>query len=197
MKEFLNKIIASIHWVVVGLGLWNIWFMYEDHSVQIEEVLSRETQIESEIGEKKKSLEEIKDYVRKADEFKARIEQVAKNIESTQRQLPQETNDDKIISFLKSEMGLLNIKEGSVISNQEQKSNYYISKDFSLKAEGTFLQFLVFFERLKEQDRIYSIKELKIINSNDKQKGRFKMLSFQGVIQAYRYNPDFKVDRGF
>lgn len=197
MKEFLNKIIASIHWVVVGLGLWNIWFIYEDHSVQIEEVLSRETQIESEIGEKKKSLEEIKDYVRKADEFKARIEQVAKNIESTQRQLPQETNDDKIISFLKSEMGLLNIKEGSVISNQEQKSNYYISKDFSLKAEGTFLQFLVFFERLKEQDRIYSIKELKIINSNDKQKGRFKMLSFQGVIQAYRYNPDFKVDRGF
>jgi len=197
MKEFLNKIIASIHWVVVGLGLWNIWFMYEDHSVQIEEVLSRETQIESEIGEKKKSLEEIKDYVRKADEFKARIEQVAKNIESTQRQLPQETNDDKIISFLKSEMGLLNIKEGSVISNQEQKSTYYISKDFSLKAEGTFLQFLVFFERLKEQDRIYSIKELKIINSNDKQKGRFKMLSFQGVMQAYRYNPDFKVDRGF
>jgi len=197
MKEFLNKIIASIHWVVVGLGLWNIWFIYEDHSVQIEEVLSRETQIESEIGEKKKSLEEIKDYVRKADEFKARIEQVAKNIESTQRQLPQETNDDKIISFFKSEMGLLNIKEGSVISNQEQKSTYYISKDFSLKAEGTFLQFLVFFERLKEQDRIYSIKELKIINSNDKQKGRFKMLSFQGVIQAYRYNPDFKVDRGF
>jgi Tfp pilus assembly protein PilO len=197
MKEFLNKIIASIHWIVVGLGLWNIWLMYEDHSVQIEEVLSRETQIESEIGEKKKSLEEIKDYVRKADEFKARIEQVAKNIESTQRQLPQETNDDKIISFLKSEMGLLNIKEGSVISNQEQKSNYYISKDFSLKAEGTFLQFLVFFERLKEQDRIYSIKELKIVNLNDKQKGRFKMLSFQGVIQAYRYNPDFKVDRGF
>lgn len=197
MKEFLNKIIASIHWIVVGLGLWNIWFMYEDHSVQIEEVLSRETQIESEIGEKKKSLEEIKDYVRKADEFKARIEQVAKNIESTQRQLPQETNDDKIISFFKSEMGLLNIKEGSVISNQEQKSTYYISKDFSLKAEGTFLQFLVFFERLKEQDRIYSIKELKIINSNDKQKGRFKMLSFQGVMQAYRYNPDFKVDRGF
>lgn len=197
MKEYLNKVIASVHWIVVGLGLWNIWFLYEDHSLQIEEVISRETQIESEIGEKKKSLEEIKDYVRKADEFKSRIEQVAKNIETTQRQLPQETNDDKIISFFKSEMGLLNIKEGSVVSNQEQKSTYYISKDFSLKAEGTFLQFLVFFERLKEQDRIYSIKELKIVNSNDKQKGRFKMLSFQSVIQAYRYNPDFKVDRGF
>jgi Tfp pilus assembly protein PilO len=197
MKEILNKIIASIHWIVVGLGLLNIYFLYEDHSLKIEEDINQETLIESEIGEKKKSLEEIKDYVKKADEFKSRIEQVAKNIETTQRQLPQETNDDKIISFLKSEMGLLNIKEGSVISNQEQKSTYYISKDFSLKAEGTFLQFLVFFERLKEQDRIYSIKELKIVNSNDKQKGRFKMLSFQSVIQAFRYNPDFKVDRGF
>lgn len=197
MKEILNKIIASIHWIVVGLGLLNIYFLYEDHSLKIEEDINQETLIESEIGEKKKSLEEIKDYVKKADEFKSRIEQVAKNIETTQRQLPQETNDDKIISFLKSEMGLLNIKEGAVISNQEQKSTYYISKDFSLKAEGTFLQFLVFFERLKEQDRIYSIKELKIVNSNDKQKGRFKMLSFQSVIQAFRYNPDFKVDRGF
>jgi Tfp pilus assembly protein PilO len=197
MKEFLNKIIGSVHWIVVGLGLWNTWFLYEDHSLQIDEVISRESQIESEIGEKKKSLEEIKDYVKRADEFKARIEQVARNIETTQRQLPQETNDDKIITFLKSEMSLLNIKEGSVVSSQEQESPYYISKDFSLKAEGTFLQFLVFFERLKEQDRIYSIKELKIVNSNDKQKGRFKMLSFQSVIQAFRYNPNFKVDRGF
>jgi len=197
MKEILNKIIASIHWIVVGFGLLNIYFLYEDHSLQIEDVINQETKIESEIGEKKRSLEEVKDYIKRADEFKARIEQVAKNIETTQRQLPQETNDDEIISFFKSEMGLLNIKEGSVISNQEQKSTYYISKDFSLKAEGTFLQFLVFFERLKEQDRIYSIKELKIINPNDKQKGRFKMLSFQSVIQAYRYNPDFKVDRGF
>jgi Tfp pilus assembly protein PilO len=197
MKEILNKIIGSVHWIVVALGLMNIWFLYEDHSLQIEEVFSRETQIESEIGEKKRNLEEIKDFIKRADEFKARIEQVAKNIETTQRQLPQETNDDKIMTFFKSEMGLLNIKESSVTSNEEQKTTYFISKDFNLKAEGTFLQFLVFFERLKEQDRIYSIKELKIINSNDNQKGRFKMLSFQSVIQAFRYDPDFKVDRGF
>jgi len=197
MKEVLNKIIGSIHWFILAYGLFSVWVLYDEHSIQINEILGRETQIVAEISEKKKNLEEIKDYIKKADEFKVRIEEVAKNIESIQRQLPSETDDSQIISSIRSEMTFLNIKEGSVAPGEEQKSTYYISKDYRLKAEGTFLQFLVFFERLKDKDRIYNIKELKITNINDKQKGRFRMLSFNSVIQAFRYNPDFKVDRGF
>ena len=197
MKEILNKIIGSVHWIVVALGLMNIWFLYEDHSLQIEEVFSRETQIESEIGEKKRNLEEIKDFIKRADEFKARIEQVAKNIESVQKQLPADTNDTQILTYFQSEINSLNIKDANFVPGGEEKSTYFISKDYTLKGKGTFLQFLIFLERLGKADRIYNIKELKLFSSSDGQKGRFQIISGEGIIQAYRFNPDFKVDRGF
>jgi hypothetical protein len=52
-------------------------------------------------------------------------------------------------------------------------------------------------ENKKLKDRIYNIKNLKLTNSSDTQKGRFQIIEGESVIQAFRYNPDFKVDRGF
>ena len=39
--------------------------------------------------------------------------------------------------------------------------------------------------------------QLKIVNSEPNQRGRFQMISSDSLIDAYRFNPDFKVDRGF
>jgi Tfp pilus assembly protein PilO len=197
MKKIINKIIASIHWLGIFMIAVNLWNLYEEHSIQLNELISVKRKLENDIINRKKELEEIKAYQKYEDEYKLRIEVVAKDIEKIQRQLPQETNDEKIISFLRSEMTLLNIKNGTVAPGQEHINPYSISKDYILKAEGTFLQFLVFFERLRDNERIYNIKDLKITNSNDTQKGRYRMLTFSGVIQAFRYKPDSKVERGF
>lgn len=197
MKELVNKLITNAHIFILLYGLYGAWVMYDEHVVQLEEIHSRGSGLDSEIDSAKKKVNEIQEFLKKTDEYKVRVEEVAKNIESVQKQLPADTNDTQILSFFQSEINSLNIKDANFNPGKEEKSTYYISKEYNLRAKGTFLQFLIFFERIGTADRIYNIKNLKLTNSDQAQKGRFQIIEGSGVIQAFRFNPDFKVDRGF
>lgn len=197
MKDLLNKLISNIHFFILAYGLYGTYILYEQHTMQMGEIANAGTAIDVEISENQKKVKEIQEFLKKSDEYKVRVEEVAKNIESVQKQLPAETNDTNILTYLQAEINSLNIKDANFTPGPEVKSIYYISKEYSLKARGTFLQFLIFFERIGNADRIYNIKNLKLSNSSEYQKGRFQIIDGEGTIQAFRYNPDFKVDRGF
>jgi Tfp pilus assembly protein PilO len=197
MKELVNKVISNLHVFILLYGLYGLWVLYDEHTIQLEEVISRGAGVDEEIVKAQKKVAEIQDFVKKTDEYKLRVEDVAKNIETVQKQLPAETNDTQILTFFQSEINSLNIKDANFNPGKEDKSTYYISKEYTLKAKGTFLQFLIFFERIGNADRIYNIKNLKLTNTSDNQKGRFQIIEGEGVIQAFRFNPEFKVDRGF
>lgn len=197
MKELVNKLISNVHMLILVYGLYGGWVLYDEHVVQLEDVISRGSGIDAEIAAAQKKVKEIQEFSKKTEEYKVRVEEVAKNIESVQKQLPAETNDTQILSFFQGEINSLNIKDANFTPGKEERSTYYISKEYTLKARGTFLQFLIFFERIGTADRIYNIKNLKLSTPNDVQKGRFQIISGEGVIQAFRFNPEFKVDRGF
>jgi Tfp pilus assembly protein PilO len=197
MKELVNKLISSVHLLVLLYGLYGGWVLYDEHILQLEDIVNRGSGLDAEIVGAQKKVKEIQEFSKKTEEYKVRVEEVAKNIESVQKRLPSETNDTQILSFFQSEINSLNIKDANFIPGKEERSTYYISKEYTLKARGTFLQFLIFFERIGTADRIYNIKNLKLTTPNDAQKGRFQMISGEGVIQAFRFNPDFRVDRGF
>ena len=197
MKELVNGFISNLHLFLLVYGLYGGWVMFDEHSVQLEEIQNRGPEIEQEIIVNQKKVKEIQEFVKKADEYKVRVEEVAKNIETVQKQLPAETNDTQILTYFQAEINALNIKDASFTPGKEDKSTYFISKEYTLKAQGTFLQFLIFFERIGNADRIYNVKSLKLSSGNDPQKGRFQMIMGEGLVQAFRFNPDFKVDRGF
>lgn len=197
MKDLVNKLISNLHWIILLYGLYGAWVMYDEHDVALADIVTRGSGLDEEIDKAQKKVNEIKEFSRKTDEYKTRVEEVAKNIESVQKQLPAETNDTQILSFFQNEINSLNIKDANFTPGKEEKSTYYISKEYTLKAKGTFLQFLIFLERIGKADRIYNIKELKLTSTSDGQKGRFQLITGQGSIEAFRFNPDFKVERGF
>lgn len=197
MKELVNKLIASLHYFIILYGLYGAWVLYDEHDVQMQDIAARGSGLDGEIATAEKKVKEIQEFSRKTDEYKTRVEEVAKNIETVQKQLPAETNDTQILSFFQTEINALNIKDANFTPGKEEKSTYYISKEYNLKAKGTFLQFLIFLERIGTADRIYNVKELRLSAPNENQKGRFQIISGEGSIQAFRFNPDFKVDRGF
>jgi Tfp pilus assembly protein PilO len=197
MKELVNNLIASIHWFLLAWGCYSGYLLYDEHEIQLTEIIARGSGLEEEIAKARKKVKEIKEFAKKTDEYKLRVEEVAKNIESVQKQLPAETNDTQILTYFQSEINSLNIKDANFVPGGEERATYFISKDYTLKGKGTFLQFLIFLERIGKADRIYNIKELKLFSASENQKGRFQIISGEGVIQAYRFNPDFKVDRGF
>lgn len=197
MKEIVNKLIANVHIFMFLYGCWTTYGLYEIHDARMVEIENEIPTIDAEIVKLKVKVKEINDFVKKADEYKVRVEEVAKNIEAVQKQLPAETNDSQILSAFQSEMKVLNIKDTVLEPKGEESSTYFISKDYSVKANGTFLQFLIFFERIGNATRIYNVKSLKLTTNGATRKGRFQIVNGEAIIQAYRFNPSFRVERGF
>jgi Tfp pilus assembly protein PilO len=145
VKELVNKFIANAHIFILIYGAYGAWVKYDEHTVKLKETQTRSNELNVEIDVNRKKVREIQDFVEKTNEYKVRVEEVAKNIETVQKQLPPETNDTQILSFFQTEINALNIKDANIAPGKEDKSTYYISKEYALKARGTFLQFLIFF----------------------------------------------------
>ncbi len=197
MKELGNRLIANIHVFFLLYGLYGFYEQYMAHEAEYNSISNEAPDIERNIEKNQQKVKEVKEFIKKADEYKVRVEEVAKTIESVQRQLPAEINDSQILTFFQEEMKTLNIKDPSISPGNETKSSYFITRDYKLKATGTFLQFLVFLERVGNASRIYNIQNFKLSTVDASKRGRFQVVNAEATIQAYRYNPEFKVDRGF
>lgn len=197
MKELANKLISNLHVFIVLYGMYGTWVSYDAQTIRMEELGLQFPTVEAEITANQKKVKEIQEFVKKAEESKVRVEEVAKNIESAQKQLPAEINDNQILTFFNQEISSLNIKDPQIVPGRETASTYFISKEYQVKAKGTFLQFLIYFERIGNSTRIYNVKNLKLVNADTNQRGRFQLIAGEVVIEAFRFNPDFKVDRGF
>lgn len=195
MKDLFNKILSNIHIFILLWGIYDVYEKWDLHSIALVDLETQIEPIELKIKTATKKLREIQDFTKKAEEYKARVEEVAKSIESVQRQLPAETNDSQILTYFQKEMSLLNIKDPQMSPAAEEKGQYFISKNYTIKARGTFLQFLIFFERLGNAARIYNIRNLNFTDNGVPQKGRFQVIGVEASVQAYRFNPDFKVSR--
>lgn len=197
MKDLSGKLFSNLHFFIVFYMLYGVWVVWDEHSTAMTELTDDNARIDNEMVVNTKRLGEIQEFIKKRDEYQLRVEEVAKNIEAVQKQLPPTTNDSEIIAFFNQELSTLNIKESNMKPGTENNSTYYISRDYNMTAKGTFLQFLVFFERIGSASRIYNVPELSLKVADEKKKGRFQMLEGSASVQAYRYNPGFKVDRGF
>jgi Tfp pilus assembly protein PilO len=197
MKDLGNKLIANLHIFIAIYGMYAAFLVWDEHQIRVTDLESQFPMVQAELEKNKAKVKEINEFVKRAEESKVRVDQVAKNIEEAQRKLPADINDSQILSFFSDEINTLNIRDPSIVPGAETPSTYFISKEYAIKAKGTFLQFLVFFERVGNATRIYNIKNLKLNADADSQRGRFQMINAEAVIEAFRYNPDFKVDRGF
>ncbi len=197
MKDLVNKLIANLHIFILLYGCWTAYGLWSEHDVRYTEIENEIPALTEEAVKLNSKVKEIDDFIKKAEEYKVRVEEVAKNIEAIQKQLPAETNDSQILSAFQSEMKVLNIKDTIMEPKGEEQSTYFISKDYLLKGNGTFLQFLIFLERIGSAARIYNVKSIKLSTSGTTRKGRFQIINGETTIQAYRFNPNFRVERGF
>jgi|SRR5690554_219306 len=197
MKELSGKLFAQLHVFIFLYMLYGVWVAWDEHSMTVTDLQSRLETIERNTADSRRRLTEIEEFVKKIDEYQLRVEEVAKNIETVQKQLPSTTNDSEIISFFNQEIDSLNMKEANMNPGEEKQLAYFISKNYSMSAKGTYLQFLVFFERIGTASRIFNVPELSLKVISDNKRGRFQMIEGSASIQAYRYNPGFKVERGF
>ncbi len=190
------KILKNLHWFIIAYAAFNFYTMYEAKN---EEIVGLEGQVEVQktaLVRNKNTQKEISNYYANIKEEKDKIEKVALEIEKMQQLLPSEISDTENIHLLRSLADDVNVKDISIAPEQEANRGFFFARRYKIKAKATFLQFLILFEKIGENKRILNVGEATFRKSDEPQRGKFQIIAGEFVIEAYRYNAQFKEDRG-
>ncbi|MEA9354659.1 type 4a pilus biogenesis protein PilO [Bacteriovorax sp. PP10] len=192
----MEKILKNLHWFIIAYAAFELYTLYSEANERLVNIESQQEVRRAELSKNKKIQREITNYYKNIEEEKVKIERVAREIEKMQQLLPSEISDSDNISLLRRMADDVNIKELSIAPEMESDRGFYIARRYRIKAKATFLQFLIMFEKIAENKRILNVGESSFKKSELPQRSKFQVIEGDVVIEAYRYNANFKEDRG-
>jgi len=192
----MNGLIKKLPLFIILYTAYMAYDMYEIHQQKVKEAQDRVPVLQNQIKKAKQKKKDLKRYFQDIEEAKKNIELVAQEVEKVQRQLPSEISDAENLQLVKGIAEKLNIKNVFLQPKNEEDKGFYYIKNYEMKATGTFLQFLIFFEKIAENKRLLNIRDVELKEIGSPQRGRFQLINSRIIIQAYRFNPNHKEDRG-
>ncbi|CBW25067.1 putative pilus assembly protein [Halobacteriovorax marinus SJ] len=192
MKGLVSKIHIFI-FLYLAFGVFTKW---QEHSEKLSQMEMQIPAVTAKINKSKREKKQITAYLKDVEAAKERIELVAQEVEKIQRKLPDVVDDTKNLSLLKNLAEKLNIRSIYLTPLDEITKGFYIAKRYSLKASGTFLQFLMLMEQIGSTQTILNVKRISLENQQEKQRGRFQIIDADIIIETYRYNSNYKESRG-
>ncbi len=192
----MEKLLKNIHWFIIAYALFNIGtFVYEAEDRM--KGIAEQQEVQRKTLEKSRTTKkEISNFMREIDDAKGAIERVAREIEKTQQLLPSEVSDTENIGLLRGFAEDLNIKEVSIMPERDDNRGFYIARRYKFRAKATYLQFLILFEKIAENKRILNVSELFFKKLDQPQRSKFQLIDGEFTTEAYRYNAEFKEERG-
>jgi Tfp pilus assembly protein PilO len=188
MKELMGKVLAQLHWIIIAYGAWGAYVIYDEHTIAMSQIEEQFPVTEEAIKVAEERLSKIDEFRKNLDQSRLRVTEVFNSIGQVQKQLPTEINDIEILDFLSKEAKSLNIPEIETSPMPELPMGFYISKPYSIKARGTFLQFVVFLERIDAAERLFNIKNITIRSEDDVQKTRFRVVTLELMLDTFKFN---------
>ena len=192
----MEKLLKNIHWIIIAGALFNIAAYYKETDDKISEILAQQQIQRQALRKSQKTKKEITQFYKNIDEAKSRIEKVVSEIEKTQQLLPSEISDTENISLLRKMAEDVNIKKLSITPEKDEDREFFIARKYKFKAQATYLQFLIMFEKISENKRILNISELSFKKLESQQRTKFQVIDGEFTLEAYRYNASHKEDRG-
>ncbi len=192
----MEKLLKNIHWFIILWALVNIGLLVKDSDEKISEINSQQEVQRQNLQKAKKTRKEIMSFYKDIDEAKGRIERVAREIEKAQQLLPSETSDTETINLLRKMAQEVNIKELLIVPDNDMIRDFYIARRYKFSAKATYLQFLIMFEKISESKRILNVTDLYFKKMDLPQRGKYQLINGEFTLEAYRFNPNYKEDRG-
>ena len=193
----MQTLIEKLHWFVFMYTLFIGYEMYASHDEKKLSLEARVPVMDQKLKVAKKKVSDLKKYFKDIEAAKRNIERVALEVEKVQRRLPSDIADSENLKMIQDIAARLNIKEVFIKPKVEIDKGFYFIKNYILTAEGTYLQFLVLFEKIAESKRLLNIKDVLFEEIVDRdQRARFKLIKGRVIVQAYRYNSRYKESRG-
>lgn len=192
----MKSLLKNLHIFLFIYFVYQGWLKFNEIEEKKNQIQSQVPIIRAKIGKLKRQKKEINDYILSIAEAKKRIELVAEEVEKIQKKLPSTISDAQNLEFIKQVAEGLNIKNIYLSPRDEKNEGFYIIKKYEFKASGTYLQLLIFLEKLGEAEQLLNVGEVKIEESTNPQKGRFQVINFTAMVESFRYNVNYKEDRG-
>ena len=192
----MEKLLKNLHWMIIAYAAFELYNLYTEANDRLLDLESRQEVQRNELSKNKKVQREIANYYKNIEEEKIKIERVASEIEKMQQLLPSEISDSDNINLLRKMADDINIKEMSIVPETELDRGFYLARRYRIKAKATFLQFLIMFEKIAENKRILNVGESSFKKTDNPQRSKFQVIDGDMIIEAYRYNANYKEDRG-
>lgn len=192
----MDILVKNLHFLFLAYAIFLGYTLQAELDGKLTELKESNESLDSIIVREKRSLADVKKFGANLEKSKKRVGEVIVKIEKVQRQLPSTISDAEINDKLLSITNDLKIlTPNSLQPRMEENNKFYYSKAFNFDIQGTFLQFLIFFEKLDimaSNGRILNIKYLKMkVSESGDDRSRFKLLDLTTEVEAYRYNQDF------
>lgn len=196
MKDALIK---HAHWLIIFYAAFNLYELYEKKLGEVEGSNASFASKKSRLQRNESELKRVKKFNEDLEKSQRRVDEVIKNLEKIQKQLPAEINDTEIQSLMNDFSNQLRIQSPETSPKGEQAMDFYFSKDYLFDAKGTFLQFLILFEKLEKLSdgenagRILNVKYVRLVEDETADsRSRFRILKLALTIESFRYNSAYK-----
>ncbi len=189
--------LINLSWIFILL--YTGYAVYERYELTEQTKIANELElpgIQKQILEKQRKKKRIEEFVKDIEHAKNQIELVAQQVESIQKKLPEEVSNTEVLELLNKISKEIKLQEVYLSRGEEENKGFYFVKKFRVKAKGTYLQLILFFDQLANQEMLLNISNLNLERTGDDQKGRFQLLNLDTVVEAFKYNSGYVEDRG-
>jgi Tfp pilus assembly protein PilO len=196
MNKLKGLFLQLLPFLILAYNGFIFYESYEEHLTKVENLTNQVSALEAKTRKAETDVKKISKFKEDLEKSKERVEKVNQQIVTVQKQLPSEANDTEVLQFLDEEAKLMNFQNISIAPKEEVSQGFYYSKKYSFAAQGTYLQFMIYFERLQNAERLYNVERVTFKSDGVKQKGRFTLIQCDTTIETFRYNPNHKEASG-
>ena len=184
----LAKIISKTHLIIITYSLWSAWILWEEHALEVSQVRNEKPVIALKIKKLKTDRKRVRGYLKDIEKAKEKIKLVEEEVRILQRKLPEKIQDAANLETIKTIGKSVNIKNVFLAPSLEDNRGFYFAKKYDLTATGTYLQFLLLFEKIATAEQLFNVSDIELKRSNVKRRGRYQLVNAKISIEAYRYN---------
>ena len=190
----MKAIFGKIQYIIFGYALWNLYGLYSEHTEQKRLTEADIPGIERNISKKRKEIRELRKFLKDLEKEKEKMRIVQEEIKKLQERLPTKISDPENMETLRRIGQKLNIQDMDIKQLPEENKGFYFAKKYQFTGKGTFLQFLIFFEKLGSLNQIFNVRDVVLDRLKKNQRGRFQMINGNIKIESYRYNAASEIE---
>jgi len=193
-----DALIKNLHIFILLYTAYINYNLYEEKTLEVESLKAQIASTEARLARSKTELAKIDQFNKDLAASKQRVEEVVAEIERVQKQLPSEINDTEVQQLLVGVTNDLRMKDPNTRPKNEVPNGFYFTKDYDFSAKATFLQSLIFFEKLEnlsKSNRILNVKYVRIYDDpSADERSQFRGLNLATNVESYRYNSAYKIE---